>query len=118
MSPQSPPERPESSGTIDRLDRAIIGELQRDGRASYRAIARALQVPEATVRFRVNRLPRTGRVSVTVFVPPDRSRRLLAGLTSLPGGLRRISRGALRRARGHESWPARRPADGASVSLG
>lgn len=57
---------------IDELDRTIIAELQQDGRATYRAIAKALDVPEATVRFRVNRMQRSGVISVTVFAHPER----------------------------------------------
>jgi Lrp/AsnC family transcriptional regulator for asnA, asnC and gidA len=57
---------------IDELDRAIIACLQRDGRATYRAIGRELGVPEATVRFRANRLQRTGVMSVTAFADPER----------------------------------------------
>jgi DNA-binding Lrp family transcriptional regulator len=34
--------------------------LQQDGRATYRAIAKALDVPEARVRFRVNRMQHSG----------------------------------------------------------
>ena len=45
---------------VDALDRAIIAQLQRDGRRAYRAIARDLGVAETTVRFRATRLQRTG----------------------------------------------------------
>ena len=57
---------------VDDLDRSIIAALQRDGRATYRAIARELEVPEATVRFRAGRLQRSGVMSVTAFAHPER----------------------------------------------
>jgi Lrp/AsnC family transcriptional regulator for asnA, asnC and gidA len=60
------------AGEVDALDRAIIAELQRDGRATYRAIGRKLGVPEATVRFRTNRLQKSGVMSVTAFADPQR----------------------------------------------
>lgn len=68
-----PAERGRAEPTeIDELDRAIIAELQQDGRATYRAIGKAIGVPEATVRFRVNRMQRSGLISVTVFAHPGR----------------------------------------------
>jgi len=60
------------TGQVDSLDRAIIAELQRDGRATFRAIGRRLNVPEATVRFRTNRLQEARVISVTAFADPQR----------------------------------------------
>ena len=40
----------------DRLDRAIVGLLQEDGRMSYSAIGRELEISEGAVRNRVNRM--------------------------------------------------------------
>lgn len=57
---------------VDDLDRAIIAELQRDGRATYRAIGRNLGAPEATVRFRARRLMQAGVMNVTAFADPAR----------------------------------------------
>ena len=73
--PSPPPDRRDpasSTGEVDALDRAIIAELQRDGRASFRAIGRRLEVPEATVRFRINRLQEARVISVTAFADPQR----------------------------------------------
>jgi len=47
---------------FDDIDRAILRELQEDGRRSFRAIARSVGVSEGTVRARVRR----GRLRVTV----------------------------------------------------
>lgn len=41
---------------IDDTDVAILEILQRDGRASFSAIARTLGVPESTVRQRCRRI--------------------------------------------------------------
>jgi Lrp/AsnC family transcriptional regulator for asnA, asnC and gidA len=41
---------------LDKLDRGIIRALQRDGRTSYSAMAKALGVTEGTVRNRLSRL--------------------------------------------------------------
>lgn len=42
--------------SLDEIDRAIIGMLQEDGRATFTAIGEALNVSEGTVRNRVTRL--------------------------------------------------------------
>lgn len=41
---------------IDDLDKNIIAALEKDGRRSFRNIGHDLDVPETTVRNRVNRL--------------------------------------------------------------
>jgi len=40
---------------LDEIDRAILRLLQEDGRMSYSEISRRINVPESTVRARVNR---------------------------------------------------------------
>ena len=49
----------------DVLDRRIIIALERDGRRSYREIARELEVSEGTIRHRVNRLTKNGIITIT-----------------------------------------------------
>ncbi|HCB03262.1 MAG TPA: Lrp/AsnC family transcriptional regulator [Nocardioides sp.] len=49
---------------FDAVDRSLIEELQRDGRASYKELAASCHVPEATVRRRVNRLLDSGVINV------------------------------------------------------
>jgi Lrp/AsnC family transcriptional regulator for asnA, asnC and gidA len=68
------------SENLDELDAGIFEHLQQDGRRSYRAIARDLGVPEATVRFRVNRLVREGIVHPTATIHPQRLGGLLVTL--------------------------------------
>lgn len=41
---------------LDDLDKKILHELQQDGRMSFADLGRKLDVPEATIRFRVKRL--------------------------------------------------------------
>lgn len=55
----------------DGLDRQIIGLLQADGRCSNREIARQLDVPEATIRYRVRRLTESGLLRITALVAPE-----------------------------------------------
>lgn len=55
----------------DTLDRQIISLLQADGRCSNREIARQLDVPEATVRYRVRRLTESGLLRITALVSPE-----------------------------------------------
>ena len=57
---------------IDDLDRAIILRLQVDGRTPLRSIARELEVPEATVRARTNRLLERGTISINAFADPSK----------------------------------------------
>jgi Lrp/AsnC family transcriptional regulator for asnA, asnC and gidA len=55
---------------LDDLDKAIIGCLQTDGRRPYAQIGRELQVPEATVRQRAERLISRGIVQVVGVTDP------------------------------------------------
>jgi Lrp/AsnC family transcriptional regulator, regulator for asnA, asnC and gidA len=55
----------------DLLDRQIIHLLQADGRCSNREIARQLNVPEATIRYRVRRLTDSGLLKITALVAPE-----------------------------------------------
>jgi Lrp/AsnC family transcriptional regulator for asnA, asnC and gidA len=55
---------------LDDLDRAVLHELQLDGRRSFRDVARTIGASEATVRFRVNRLRENGVLQILGFVDP------------------------------------------------
>ncbi|MQA91398.1 MAG: AsnC family transcriptional regulator [Gemmatimonas sp.] len=57
---------------LDDVDRAIISQLQEDGRRSFRSIAGSLGVSEATVRSRVRRLQDQGAMRILAFVDPYR----------------------------------------------
>jgi Lrp/AsnC family transcriptional regulator for asnA, asnC and gidA len=56
----------DSAGSLDRISKAIIEQLQEDGRRSYAAIARAVGLSEAATRQRVQRLIDEGIVKITV----------------------------------------------------
>ncbi|MCU1489201.1 MAG: transcriptional regulator, AsnC family [Acidimicrobiaceae bacterium] len=57
---------------LDAANRAIIEELQRDGRRSYSAIADAIGLSEAAVRQRVQRLRESGVVEIVAVTDPKR----------------------------------------------
>lgn len=85
------PRRP----ALDDLDKAIIGCLQRDGRRPYAQIGRELQVPEATVRQRAERLISRGVVQIVGVTDPlamGFQQPALIGLRVEPGKLQEIAR--------------------------
>ena len=55
---------------LDELDKAIIKALQVDGRRPYAQIGRELEVPEATVRQRADRLISRGVVQIVGVTDP------------------------------------------------
>ena len=54
----------------DAQDKAIIAELQRDGRAPYSAIAEAVGLSETAVRNRVKRLTDSGVMQIVAVTDP------------------------------------------------
>lgn len=58
------------SGVLDPTSRAIIDQLQQDGRRPYATIGRAVGLSEAAVRQRVQRLVETGVVQIQAMVDP------------------------------------------------
>lgn len=67
-----PPEEPGAELSLDELDVEIIRHLQEDGRRSYREIGRALQIAEATVRWRVRRLLDARALRIVAIADPFR----------------------------------------------
>ncbi len=61
---------PPSVSGLDDVSRAIIEHLQRDGRASYAAIARDVGLSEAAVRQRVQRLLESGLMQIVAVTDP------------------------------------------------
>ncbi|WP_052288592.1 Lrp/AsnC family transcriptional regulator [Leptolyngbya iicbica] len=53
---------------IDSLDLKIIELLQHNGRIPYRDIARSINAPEATVRYRMKRLLDDGVITISAFI--------------------------------------------------
>ena len=57
-------------GSLDSIDRQIIGLLQRDGRRPYGAIADEVGLSEAGVRRRVQRLKDAGVMQIVAITDP------------------------------------------------
>jgi Lrp/AsnC family transcriptional regulator for asnA, asnC and gidA len=58
--------------TLDTVDRAILRELQEDGRRPFREIARKIGVSERTVRARARRMGDDGVLRIIAFADPVR----------------------------------------------
>jgi Lrp/AsnC family transcriptional regulator, regulator for asnA, asnC and gidA len=76
----------------DDLDRQIIRLLRADGRRSNREIARTLEVPEATVRYRVRRLIESNILRITASVDPEHLGYGLTAVISVQVEPHRVSR--------------------------
>lgn len=61
-----------NTGTLDDTSRAIIAQLQQDGRRTYSAIAAEVGLSEAAVRQRVQRLLESGVIQVVAITDPRR----------------------------------------------
>jgi Lrp/AsnC family transcriptional regulator for asnA, asnC and gidA len=80
-------------GALDDVSRAIIEQLQQDGRRSYARIAHAVGLSEAAVRQRVQRLLEAGTVQIVGVTDPMQvgfSRQAMVGVRSR-GDTRRIA---------------------------
>lgn len=62
--------RAESGPVVDEVSKAIIEQLQQDGRRSYAAIAKAVGLSEAAVRQRVARLIENGTMQIVAVTDP------------------------------------------------
>jgi Lrp/AsnC family transcriptional regulator for asnA, asnC and gidA len=59
-----------STGLLDDVSKAIIVQLQEDGRRSYATIAQAVGLSEAAVRQRVQRLLKAGVIQIVAVTDP------------------------------------------------
>ena len=59
-----------SSPGLDEVSRAIIEQLQQDGRRPYATIGRAVGLSEAAVRQRVQRLTESGVIQIVAVTDP------------------------------------------------
>jgi Lrp/AsnC family transcriptional regulator, regulator for asnA, asnC and gidA len=57
-------------GSLDALSKAIIEQLQQDGRRPYATIAKAVGLSEAAVRQRVQRLTDSGVIQIVAVTDP------------------------------------------------
>src|SRR6478609_10575637 len=60
----------QKAATIDDVSKAIIEQLQVDGRKSYAEIGKAVGLSEAAVRQRVQRLTETGVMQIVAVTDP------------------------------------------------
>src|SRR4051794_12605043 len=68
---RDPPQGASQGGiVIDDISKAIIEQLQQDGRRPYAAIAKAVGLSEAAVRQRVQRLLDTGVMQIVAVTDP------------------------------------------------
>lgn len=58
------------SPVLDHVSKAIIEQLQQDGRRSYAAIGKVVGLSEAAVRQRVQRLTETGVMQIVAVTDP------------------------------------------------
>ncbi len=56
--------------SLDELDQEIIALLRLDGRMAFKEIAKRLNLPEATARYRVQRLLQSGGIHITAWPNP------------------------------------------------
>jgi Lrp/AsnC family transcriptional regulator for asnA, asnC and gidA len=70
MSTGVPPARPSSNGLLDGVNKAIVEELQADGRRTYGSIAEAVGLSEAAVRQRVQKLRDAGVIQIVAVTDP------------------------------------------------
>ena len=62
--------KPDRAGQLDEVAKAIIEQLQQDGRRSYAAIGKVVGLSEAAVRQRVQRLIEGGVMQVVAVTDP------------------------------------------------
>lgn len=69
--------------TLDELDDRIIRELQKNGRESYKNIAKRLGVSDGTIRYRAERMVRSGYLRISASVNPFHFDNTLTALVGL-----------------------------------
>src|SRR5918998_6231409 len=70
---------------LDDVGKAIVEQLQLDGRRSYATIARAVGLSEAAVRQRVGRLQEAGVIQIVAVAQPPQLGVPRPGLGGPPG---------------------------------
>jgi Lrp/AsnC family transcriptional regulator for asnA, asnC and gidA len=65
------PKRPEPAITLDDIDKALVEQLQGDGRLPYTKLAAEVGLSEAAVRQRVQRLIESGVVQIVAVTDPS-----------------------------------------------
>jgi Lrp/AsnC family transcriptional regulator for asnA, asnC and gidA len=78
------PRRRTSRQSLDDTSKAIIEQLQQDGRRPYATIGKAVGLSEAAVRQRVQKLIETGTVQIVAVTDPQQigfARQLMIGIS-------------------------------------
>jgi Lrp/AsnC family transcriptional regulator, regulator for asnA, asnC and gidA len=70
LSAALPATPPSANGLLDDLNKAIVEELQVDGRRTYGSIAEAVGLSEAAVRQRVQKLREAGVMQIVAVTDP------------------------------------------------
>ncbi|MDQ6642718.1 MAG: Lrp/AsnC family transcriptional regulator [Actinomycetota bacterium] len=84
VTPGSPRALAAPRAAIDDVSKAIIEQLQQDGRRSYAAIGKAVGLSEAAVRQRVQRLTESGVMQIVAVTDPLQlgfARQAMIGIT-------------------------------------
>jgi Lrp/AsnC family transcriptional regulator, regulator for asnA, asnC and gidA len=66
----TPPVASSSNGLLDEVNKAIVEELQQDGRRTYGSIAEAVGLSEAAVRQRVQKMRDAGVMQIVAVTDP------------------------------------------------
>ncbi len=66
----TPGAAPGANGLLDDVNKAIVEELQQDGRRTYGAIAEAVGLSEAAVRQRVQKMREAGIMQIVAVTDP------------------------------------------------
>ena len=88
------PQLPDSAFALDDLDRDIVSILQRDGRRPYSKVASELGVAESVVRYRVQRLEKSGILQIVGIADPLKvgfDLMALVGVGVAPGMIRDVA---------------------------
>lgn len=67
-----PESTPNTIAVLDEIDQDIINLLRTDGRISFTEVGKRLNIPEATARYRVQRLLQSGIVQVIAWPNPEK----------------------------------------------
>lgn len=91
---QDPENDPTPRSILDQLDRLVVAALQADGRRAFASIAEELGVAESVVRYRVQRMERSGILQVVGIADPLKlgfDLMALVGVRVVSGSLRAVS---------------------------
>jgi len=77
--------------TLDDLDRSIIELMKVNGRITYKEVSDRVNIPEATARYRVQRLLNSDLLQLQAWVNPTRTAPPQAAIINLKVEARRVN---------------------------